>query len=144
MQEQGIDMSNARCIKIIRAQYYLTTTERCQAVNVQSTSKPSFFITDRIEHGDMVVEWLPTDKMWVDINTKPKAGAGFRRDRAVMMNFPVELPDETLVSRKLAGILNHSNHSIASTEDVKAIDSLKTVVDTPKKTVRISEARPTH
>jgi hypothetical protein len=85
-----------------------------------------------------------TDKMWVDINTKPKTVAGFRRDRAVMMNCPVDLPEKTLVSRKLTGLLKHSNHSIASAEDVKAIDRSMTGVDAPKKTVRISEVRPTN
>jgi hypothetical protein len=64
------------CIKKTRARYYLKTIERYRAVNARSTSKPGFLITDHIEHRDIVVEWLPTDKMWVDINTKPKQGQG--------------------------------------------------------------------
>ena len=49
-----------------------------------------------------------------------------------------------MVSRKLAGILKHSCHSIASAEGVKAIDRSKTVIGAPKKRVKISEAMPTN
>jgi hypothetical protein len=57
-----------------------------------------FFITDRIEHGEIIiVEHMPTDQMWIDVNTKPKQGLPIRKDRAMIMNCPVDLPDETLV-----------------------------------------------
>jgi hypothetical protein len=52
-----------------------------------------FFITDRIHHGEVIVEYLPTVEMWIDVNMKPKQGLPFRRDRAMLMNCPVDLPE---------------------------------------------------
>ena len=51
-----------------------------------------FFVTDKIEQGEVVVEHMPTDKMWIDVNTKPKMGRPFRVDRSMIMNCPVDLP----------------------------------------------------
>ena len=31
-----------------------------------------YFITDRIQHGEVKVEHMPTDQMWIGVNTKPK------------------------------------------------------------------------
>ena len=33
-----------------------------------------------------MIEHQPTEKMWSNVLTKPKQGAGFRQDRAVLMN----------------------------------------------------------
>ena len=33
-----------------------------------------FFITDKIEQGEVKIEHLPTERMWIDVNTKPKQG----------------------------------------------------------------------
>ena len=51
-----------------------------------------FFITDRIHHGEVKVEQMPTDQMWIDVYTKPKQGRPFRVDRSEMMGCPVDLP----------------------------------------------------
>jgi hypothetical protein len=67
--------------------------------------------------------------MWIDVNTKPKIGAGFRRDRAMIMNCPVDVPDETIMmgDKTTNGILRKSSHdndgsaekSIKNKKDVK-------------------------
>ena len=44
-----------------------------------------FFITDRIQKGDVSVEWCPTGEMTGDFCTKPTQGALFRRFRDLMM-----------------------------------------------------------
>lgn len=32
-----------------------------------------FFITDdEVDNGDVILEHLPTEQMWIDVNTKPK------------------------------------------------------------------------
>ena len=49
-----------------------------------------FFMTDRIGMGEMEVQYCPTEKMWVNLLNKPKQGATFRRDKAMLMNCPVE------------------------------------------------------
>eukprot|EP00804_Cyclotella_cryptica_P004984 CCRYP_014103-RA/>CCRYP_014103-RA protein AED:0.42 eAED:0.47 QI:0/0/0/1/0/0/2/0/132 len=33
-----------------------------------------FFVKDRIEHGDLEIQHMPTDKMWSNILVKPKQG----------------------------------------------------------------------
>lgn len=61
-----------------------------------------FFITDKIAQGDVVVEHLPTTELSIDVISKPKQGLPFRGDRAMLMNCPVDLEDETIMSRQLA------------------------------------------
>ena len=39
----------------------------------------------------------PTKEMWIDVNTKPKQGTPFKIDRSLLMNCPVNIPDETLL-----------------------------------------------
>ena len=51
-----------------------------------------FFITDKIEQGEIKVEHMPTNRMWIVVNTKPKQGRPFRVDRGMIMNCPVDLP----------------------------------------------------
>ena len=50
------------------------------------------FITDRIQHGEVKVEHMPTDKMWINVNTKPKQGRLFMVDRSEMMGCSTDLP----------------------------------------------------
>ena len=40
-----------------------------------------FFLTDRINKGEVSVAWCPTDEMTDDLFTKPNRGAMFRRFR---------------------------------------------------------------
>ena len=51
-----------------------------------------FFVIDKIEQGEVVVEHMPTDKMWIDVNTKPKMGRPVRVDGSKIMNCPIGLP----------------------------------------------------
>ena len=52
-----------------------------------------YFIKDKIHEGEVEVRHCPTEKMWSDILNKPKTGAAFRKDRAMLMNVPVEYDD---------------------------------------------------
>ena len=52
-----------------------------------------FFITDCIEQGDLMVQYCPTEMMWIDILNKPKQGALFRKDWAMLMNCPIDYDD---------------------------------------------------
>mmetsp|Transcript_19934 Transcript_19934/g.36303 ORF Transcript_19934/g.36303 Transcript_19934/m.36303 type:complete len:167 (-) Transcript_19934:169-669(-) len=51
-----------------------------------------FFITDRIQHGNVTVEHMPSERMWIDVNNKPKQGRPSRVDRSEMMGCPIDLP----------------------------------------------------
>ena len=54
-----------------------------------------FFVKDKVEAGEVSIEYRPTDQMWSDVLTKPKQGAAlFRKDRAILMNCDVEYDDD--------------------------------------------------
>lgn len=62
--------SRSRCTKHIKSRY--------------------FFIKDKFQSGEVSVKHRPTDSMWSDMLTKPKQGAGFCQDRAMLMNCDVD------------------------------------------------------
>lgn len=51
-------------------------------------------MTDKVIDGDIQVKHIPTDKMWANMNTKPKQGNAFSLDRSKMMNCDINLSDE--------------------------------------------------
>lgn len=53
-----------------------------------------FYVKDCIERQELTVEHCPTEEMWCDVLTKPKQGLAFRRDRAMLMNCPVDWEDD--------------------------------------------------
>ena len=53
-----------------------------------------FFITDRIEMGELEVVYCPTEEMLADVLNKPKQGRPFRLDRSHLMNVPMDYDDE--------------------------------------------------
>jgi hypothetical protein len=53
-----------------------------------------FFVKDKVQSGEVSVEHRPTDRMWSDVLTKPKQGAGFRKDRSMLMNCDLEYDDD--------------------------------------------------
>ena len=38
-----------------------------------------FYIKDKIDQNEIIVEHCPTEQMWADINTKPKQGGNLPR-----------------------------------------------------------------
>ena len=57
-----------------------------------------YYITDKIEDGDIEVKYCPTDKMRVYMLTKPKQGTPFKKDRALLQNVPINYDNK--VERK--------------------------------------------
>lgn len=57
-------------------------------------SRYFFFIKDKVDKGGVQVEYRPTERMWSDTLRKPMQGAGFRRDRAYLMNVPEGYDDD--------------------------------------------------
>eukprot|EP00804_Cyclotella_cryptica_P015717 CCRYP_013378-RA/>CCRYP_013378-RA protein AED:0.70 eAED:0.41 QI:0/-1/0/1/-1/0/1/0/188 len=53
-----------------------------------------FFIKDKVRSQEVSFEHMPTNKMWSNVLTKPKQGAGFCQDRAMLMNYGVDYDDE--------------------------------------------------
>lgn len=74
-----------------------------------------FFIKDKVQSGEVTVKHRPMDKMWSDVLTKPKQGAGFHQDRATLMNCDVEYDDEKECSDVLSTLLPYSDGLVDST-----------------------------
>ena len=53
-----------------------------------------FFIKDKIEYGEVEVQYFPTEHIWTDILKNPDQGMNFCKDRAALMNVPVNYNDE--------------------------------------------------
>ena len=62
--------SSSECTKHIKARY--------------------FFIKEKIESGELTVEYCPTGMMWDDVLNKPKSGSPLRLDRSHLMNVLVD------------------------------------------------------
>jgi hypothetical protein len=45
-----------------------------------------FYVSERIQAGDVILQWLPTEEMPADALTKPLAGALFHKLRAMLLN----------------------------------------------------------
>ncbi|KAL7533478.1 hypothetical protein ACHAXR_005258 [Thalassiosira sp. AJA248-18] len=48
-----------------------------------------FFITNRIEMGEVETVYCPTEEMWADVFNKPKQGRPFRLNHSHLMNVPL-------------------------------------------------------
>jgi hypothetical protein len=59
-----------------------STSERTRHVDIRY-----FWIKDRIDSGDIVVEYLPTEAMIADLLTKPLQGDLFVRLRFLLLNW---------------------------------------------------------
>ena len=46
-----------------------------------------------MDRGEVDIKYCPTKIMWADVLNKPKQGAAFRQDRAILMNVPIEYDD---------------------------------------------------
>ena len=53
-----------------------------------------YFIKDKIDEGEVEMQYCPTEKMWCNVLNKPKQGSPFLEDRSMLMNVPVKYDDE--------------------------------------------------
>jgi Reverse transcriptase (RNA-dependent DNA polymerase) len=87
LKAQGYDVGPAVVAQDNKSSILLETngmkssTKRTRHINVRY-----YFVTDRINKGDMVVEYCPTADMISDILTKPLQGSPFRKLRALLLN----------------------------------------------------------
>jgi hypothetical protein len=88
MQEQGHDVSNIRVSQDNKSTILLENNGKMStSKRTKHVKSKYFFITDKIEQGDVIVEYKPTGEMWCDINTKLKEGAGFKKARSMHQNY---------------------------------------------------------
>ncbi|KAL7531509.1 hypothetical protein ACHAWF_003799, partial [Thalassiosira exigua] len=53
-----------------------------------------FLIKDHIDRGEIERRHYPTEKMWIDMDTKPTQGKGFRLNGSHLQNVPVDYGDD--------------------------------------------------
>ena len=93
IQAQGYKMKSAKIYQDNKSTILLENNGKfSSSKRTKHIKHKYFFVTDKIEEGEVSVEYKPTTEMWTDINTKPKQGRSFRVDRSLMMNCPVDLP----------------------------------------------------
>ena len=67
------------------------TRKKYSTKNTKHINVCYYFIKDRVETGDVVIEHCPMEKMLGDHFTNPLQGALFRKFRAEIMNIPDDL-----------------------------------------------------
>ena len=93
VQAQGYDMKRARIYQDNKSTILLENNGKfSSSKRTKHIKHKYFFVTDKIEEDEVAIEYKPTGEMWTDVNTKPKQGKGFRVDRSLMMNCPVDVP----------------------------------------------------
>ena len=85
--EQGYSCGPARLFQdnkstIVLANKGLSTSEKTRHIAIRY-----YFVKDRIDSGEVIVEYMPTQEMIADVMTKPLQGALFRRLRSELMNW---------------------------------------------------------
>ena len=87
LEEQGygsyksIMMRDNKSCMLLEKNGQMSSSRRTKPINVRY-----YFITDRIEKGDLKIEYCPTDDMVADYMTKPLQGDKFRKFRKEILN----------------------------------------------------------
>ena len=90
IEAQGHDIKRARIFQDNKSAILLEKNGRMSSSKRTKHFKNKiFFVHDRVEHGEVAIEYCPTKQMWTDANTKPKQGTPFRLDRSKMLNCPL-------------------------------------------------------
>ena len=84
--EQGYDVKPAKIMQdnqscMVLANRGFSTSEKSRHIAIRY-----FWVTDRIESGEVLLEYLRTEDMMADIMTKPLQGALFRKMRSLLLN----------------------------------------------------------
>ena len=69
-------------------------------------------VKDRIDEGELEVQYCPTKKMWTDVLNKPEQGAKFRLDRAELMNVPVDYDDNVEMRRTHPKLMSDDDRAV--------------------------------
>ena len=81
MQEQGADMTNATIYKDNKSAILLESNGKISSGKWTKHIKAKyFFVMNKVSDGDVTIKHIPTNKMWADMNTKPKQGSAYRLD----------------------------------------------------------------
>jgi hypothetical protein len=97
LQEQGYGTTHAVVYQDNKSAILLETNGKMSSSKRTKHIKMKyFFVKDKVDDGEVKIEHLPTEKMWIDMHTKPSQGLRFETDRSQCQNVPIHWPDETL------------------------------------------------
>ena len=97
MQAQGYGTEIARIFQDNNSAILLEVNGRASSSKrTKHIKNKYFYVKDKVAQGEIEIRKKDTNDMWIDTNTKPKQGAPFKKDRAMIMGCPLEWPDETI------------------------------------------------
>ena len=83
---QGIKLGPVKTLQDNKSTILLAERGKIGSPRTKHIAVRFFFIKDRIDQGDIALEYLPTAHMLADILTKPLQGEHFRRLRDILLN----------------------------------------------------------
>jgi hypothetical protein len=91
MEERGCDMEPSLLYQDNMSAILLETNGKASSLRRTKHIKVKYFyIKEKVDDGEIVIEHCPTEQMWTDINTKPKQGKVFRKFRGHVMGIPTK------------------------------------------------------
>jgi histone deacetylase 1/2 len=91
LEGQGYTMAPAKLYQDNTSAIQLEVNGKSSSERTRHVAIRFFFVKDRVESGEIVVEYLPTDDMIADVLTKPLQGAKFKELRDKLLNWTTEL-----------------------------------------------------
>jgi hypothetical protein len=99
LQEHGYKTSHAVIYQDNKSAILLETNGKfSSSKRTKHIKMKFFFVKDKVDDGEIKIEYLPTEEMWIDMHSKPSQGIRFEHDRSKLQNVPVHWPDETISS----------------------------------------------
>ena len=89
LEQQGYDVGPAKLFQDNMSTIALAGKGQSTAERTRHIAIRFFFVKDRVDAGEIVIEYLPTEEMVADILTKPLQGDLFRRLRRLLLNWDV-------------------------------------------------------
>ena len=86
MEEQGYDVGPLKLKQDNQSGMVLMNKGFSASEKTRHIATRFFFVKDRIDKGEVVLEYLPTGEMVADIMTKPLQGELFRKMRKILLN----------------------------------------------------------
>jgi hypothetical protein len=85
--EQGYSVGASKLFQDNKSTIVLANKGHSTAERTRHIAIRFFFVKDRIDAGEIAIEYLPTEDMIADILTKPLQGDLFRKLRRMLLNW---------------------------------------------------------
>ena len=97
LQAQGCGTTHATIYQDNKSAILLETNGKfSSSKRTKHIKMKFFFVKDKVDEGEVKIEHLPDEKLWIDMLTKPSQGICFESDRSQLQNVPAYWPDESL------------------------------------------------